>query len=59
MKIQLLSDTHGSPYALHPEADVIAHAGDFAPCGSFRQPATRRASPMSLCWAITIIIMKT
>lgn len=29
MKIQLLSDTHGSPYALHPEADVIAHAGDF------------------------------
>lgn len=29
MKIQLLSDTHGSPYTLHPEADVIAHAGDF------------------------------
>ena len=29
MKIQLLSDTHGSPYVLHPEADVIAHAGDF------------------------------
>lgn len=29
MKIQLLSDTHGSPYALHPEADVIAHTGDF------------------------------
>ena len=29
MKIQLLSDTHGSPYALHSKADVIAHAGDF------------------------------
>ena len=29
MKIQLLSDTHSSPYTLHPEADVIAHAGDF------------------------------
>ena len=29
MKIQLLSDTHGSPYAIHPDVDVVAHAGDF------------------------------
>lgn len=29
MKIQLLSDTHGSPYYLDPNADLIIHAGDF------------------------------
>lgn len=30
MKIQLLSDTHGSDYDIDEEADVIVHAGDFS-----------------------------
>ena len=30
MKIQLLSDTHTFDYDITPEADVIAHAGDFS-----------------------------
>ena len=30
MKLQILSDTHNSQYAILDEADVIIHAGDFS-----------------------------
>lgn len=29
MKLQLLSDTHGSPYFIDQNADLIVHLGDF------------------------------
>lgn len=30
MKLQVISDTHTYDYDIHPEADVIVHAGDFS-----------------------------
>ena len=30
MKLQILSDTHNSKYAISEEADIIIHAGDFS-----------------------------
>lgn len=30
MKLQILSDTHTFDYDIHPDADVVVHAGDFS-----------------------------
>lgn len=35
MKLQVISDSHGSDYEISPEADVIVHAGDFGNHGTY------------------------
>ena len=30
MKLQILSDNHTFDYVIHPDADIVAHAGDFS-----------------------------